>query len=202
LSANAGGADLFFLGLGWVPARRLGGFLSGGNMRRCLDLLYEASGWAAGFSMVMILVVTMLQVLGGFTDIYVRGTDAYAGFAMAGASFFALASTLKRGEHIRVTLIIQRFKGPARRWIEIWCLGASIFLTGFFAWYAWDMVYWSFEFDSRSDAMDASPLWIPQSMMALGITILLVAFLDELVQVLQGRDPSESDLSAEMQHTE
>jgi hypothetical protein len=39
-------------------------------------------------------------------------------------------------------------------------------------------------------------------MMALGVTILLIAFVDELVQVLQGRDPSESDLSAEMQHTE
>lgn len=171
-------------------------------MRRFLDGLYEASAWAAGIGMVAILVVTLLQVVGGFSDLYVRGTDAYAGYAMAGSSFFALASTLKRGEHIRVTLIIQRFKGAARRWIEIWCLGVAILLSGFFAWYSWDMVYWSFEFDSRSDAMDASPMWIPQSMMALGVTILTVAFVDELVQVLQGRDPSQSDLSAEMQHTE
>jgi hypothetical protein len=50
--------------------------------------------------------------------------------------------------------------------------------------------------------MDASPLWIPQSMMAHGVTNLLVAVVDELVQVLQGRDPSASDLSADMQHTE
>jgi TRAP-type C4-dicarboxylate transport system permease small subunit len=171
-------------------------------MRRFLDGLYEASAWAAGLGMLSILVVTLLQILGGVSDVYVRGTDAYAGYAMASASFFALASTLKRGEHIRVTLIIQRFKGTARRWIEFWCLGVAILLTGFFAWYAWDMVYWSWEFDSRSDAMDASPLWIPQCAMALGVSVLLVAFVDELVQVLQGRDPAESDLSAEMQHTE
>ena len=64
------------------------------------------------------------------------------------------------------------------------------------------MVYWSWEFDSRSDAMDASPLWIPQSAMALGVTILTIAFVDELAQVIGGRDPAKSDLSAEMQHTE
>ena len=171
-------------------------------MRKFLDAIYDASAWAAGLAMAMILVVTLLQILGGVSDIYVRGTDAYAGYAMAASSFFALASTLKRGEHIRVTLILQRFTGATRRWLEYWCLGVAILLSGFFAWYAWDMVYWSWEFDSRSDAMDASPLWIPQSAMALGVTVLLVAFVDEFVQVLGGRDPATSDLSAELQHTE
>ena len=171
-------------------------------MRRFLDGLYAASGWAAGAGMVAILVVTLLQVVGGFTDLHVRGTDAYAGYAMAASSFLALASTLRRGEHIRVTLVIQRFEGATRRWIEFWCLGVAVLLSAFFAWYAWDMVYWSWEFDARSDAMDASPLWIPQGAMAIGVTVLAIAFVDELVQVARGRDPARSDLSAEMQHTE
>ena len=171
-------------------------------MRRFLDGLYAASGWAAGAGMVAILVVTLLQVVGGFTDLHVRGTDAYAGYAMAASSFLALASTLRRGEHIRVTLVIQRFEGAARRWIEFWCLGVAVLLSAFFAWYAWDMVYWSWEFDARSDAMDASPLWFPQGAMAIGVTVLAIAFVDELVQVARGRDPARSDLSAEMQHTE
>jgi TRAP-type C4-dicarboxylate transport system permease small subunit len=152
--------------------------------------------------MAAILVVTLLQVLGGVTDLHVRGTDAYAGYAMAASSFFALASTLKRGEHIRVTLVLDRFEGTTRRWLEYWCLGVAVLLSGFFAWYAWDMVYWSWEFDSRSDAMDASPLWIPQSAMALGVTILMIAFIDEFVEVAKGRDPARNDLSADQQHSE
>ncbi len=171
-------------------------------MRRFLDGLYEASGWAAGAGMVAILVVTLLQIAGGLTDFYVRGTDAYAGYAMAASSFFALASTLRRGEHIRVTLILQRFEGRVRRLLEFWCLSAAIVVTAFFAWYAWDMVYWSWEFESRSDSMDASLLWIPQTAMAAGITILLVAFVDEFADVVRGRDPAKNDLSAELQHTE
>ncbi len=171
-------------------------------MRRTLDLLYESSAWLAGLSMLAILVVTLIQVLGGVSDIFVRGTDAYAGYAMAAASFFALAHTLKRGEHIRVTLILQRLPLGARRVMEIVCLGVAVMMTGFFAWYSWDMVYWSWEFESRSDAMDATLLWIPQLAMSIGVTILCVAFVDEFVQVLGGREIRESDLSAEQQHTE
>lgn len=171
-------------------------------MRRALDLLYESSAWLAGLSMLMILIVTLIQVLGGVSDIFLRGTDAYAGYAMAAASFFALAHTLKRGEHIRVTLILQRLPAATRRVMEILCLGVAVLMTGFFAWYAWDMVYWSWEFESRSDAMDATLLWIPQLAMSIGVTILCVAFVDEFVQVLGGREIRESDLSADQQHTE
>ncbi len=171
-------------------------------MRRALDFIYDTSAWLAGLSMLAILVVTLIQVLGGVSDIFVRGTDAYAGYAMAAASFFALAHTLKRGEHIRVTLIIQRLPMATRRVMEIICLGVAVLMTGFFAWYAWDMVYWSWEFESRSDAMDASPLWIPQLAMSIGVTVLWIAFVDEFVQVLGGREIRESDLSAEQQHTE
>jgi TRAP-type C4-dicarboxylate transport system permease small subunit len=171
-------------------------------MRRALDFIYESSAWLAGFSMLAILVVTLIQVLGGVSDIFVRGTDAYAGYAMAAASFFALAHTLKRGEHIRVTLILQRLPMGARRFMEIVCLGVAVLMSGFFAWYAWDMVYWSWEFESRSDAMDATLLWIPQLAMSIGVTVLWIAFVDEFVQVLGGREIRESDLSAEQQHTE
>ncbi|MBC8790380.1 MAG: TRAP transporter permease DctQ [Tagaea sp. CACIAM 22H2] len=171
-------------------------------MRRALDLLYESSAWLAGFSMLAILIVTLIQILGGVSDIFLRGTDAYAGYAMAAASFFALAHTLKRGEHIRVTLILQRLPAATRRVMEILCLGVAVLMTGFFAWYAWDMVYWSWEFESRSDAMDATLLWIPQLAMSIGVTILCVAFTDEFVQVLGGREIRESDLSADQQHTE
>jgi TRAP-type C4-dicarboxylate transport system permease small subunit len=171
-------------------------------MRRTLDFIYESSAWLAGLSMLMILIVTLIQVLGGVSDIFLRGTDAYAGYAMAAASFFALAQTLKRGEHIRVTLILQRLPLGARRFMEILCLGVAVLMSGFFAWYAWDMVYWSWEFESRSDAMDATLLWIPQLAMSIGVTILFVAFADEFVQVLGGREIRESDLSADQQHTE
>lgn len=156
-------------------------------MRIFLDRLYGCCAWLAAGFMILILLSILVQIAGGVFDFYIRGTDAYAGYFMAGASFLALADTLKRGEHIRVTLIIQRFSGLTRRLIELWCLGASALLAGAFAFYSWKMVWWSYQYNDISQAEDRLPLWIPELTMAIGVSVLLIAVMDELVQVAGGR---------------
>jgi TRAP-type C4-dicarboxylate transport system permease small subunit len=171
-------------------------------MRRALDRLYDGCAWIAGAFMMLILANILAQVAGSYVGLYVRGTDAYAGYSMAAASFFALAHTLKCGEHIRVTLVLQRLSAPWRRRFEIGCLAVAVFLTANFAWYAWTMVVWSYQFNAVSEALDVTPLWIPQLSMAIGVSVLLVAFADELVQVLRGREPGKPPADAEPAHVE
>lgn len=156
-------------------------------MRRVLDRTYDICAWIAGAFMVLILVNILVQVAGSYFGLYIRGTDAYAGYSMAAASFFALAHTLKRGEHIRVTLFLQRMTPSWRRRFEIGCLAVAAVLAANFAWYSWTMTWWSFEFNAISDAQDKTPLWIPQLSMAIGVTVLFIAFVDELAAVLAGR---------------
>ena len=57
--------------------------------------------------MVGTLAMVLPGIAGRLLDFHVPGTDAYAGYCMAAAGFLALAHTLKRGEHIRVTLILE-----------------------------------------------------------------------------------------------
>ena len=80
-------------------------------MRRFLDALYLGAGWLAALFMVGVLLMVLVSIGSRLAGIYVPGTDAYAGYAMAGAGFLALAHTLKQGEHIRVTLLIGRLTG-------------------------------------------------------------------------------------------
>ena len=114
---------------------------------------------------------------------------------MAGAGFLALAHTLKRGEHIRVTLLLSVLKGSARRGIEIWALGAAVLLAGLSAWYSCRLSWQSHLFHDISTSNDATPLWIPQLSMAAGNVILLIAFIDEFVLELRGqrRQPASDD---------
>lgn len=105
----------------------------------------------------------------------------------------ALADTLKRGEHIRVTLIVQRFSGLGRRWIEVWCLGLSALIVGAFGFYSWKMVVWSYDYHDISQAEDRLPLWIPQLTMAIGVSVLLIGLIDELIQVGSGRAAAVGD---------
>ena len=156
-------------------------------MRRLLDSLYAASAWLAGISMIGVLLMVMLTILSRFFGFSAPGTDAYAGYAMAGAGFMALASTLKAGEHIRVTLILGMLKGKAHKALEVAALLVATVLAGFLAFYASHLAWQSWEIDDISVGIDATPLWIPQIFMAVGTLIFFIAFCDELVLELRGQ---------------
>lgn len=156
-------------------------------MRRLLDGLYSASGWLAGISMVGVLVMVLATILSRFFGIALSGTDAYAGYAMAGAGFLALASTLKQGEHIRVTLVLGMLKGRALKGLEVAALAVATLLSGFLAFYSVVLVWQSWEINDISVGLDATPLWIPQLVMALGTLVFFIAFCDEFILELLGK---------------
>jgi TRAP-type C4-dicarboxylate transport system permease small subunit len=146
---------------------------------------------AAGVFMVALLIAVCLQIAGGVFGFYLRGTDAFAGYFMAASIFLALPYTLKAGDHIRVTLVLQKFEGTAgRRWLELFCLVLALLLSAFFAWYSIRQAWLSYQFNDISQADDRTPLWIPQIGMAVGTVMLSVAFLEALVDESLGRTPA------------
>jgi TRAP-type C4-dicarboxylate transport system permease small subunit len=155
-------------------------------MRRFLDALYDAAAYLAAFFMVGTLAMVLLAIVGRLLNWFIAGTDAYAGYCMAASGFLALAHTLKRGEHIRVSLLLEHASVRARRALELWSLGIATILAGAFAWYSVRLVVQSWQFSDISTANDATPLWIPQLAMAIGTLVLLVALVDELVAEWRG----------------
>ena len=156
-------------------------------MRKFLDALYMSAAALAALFMVGLLVMVLLSIISRQLQFHVPGTDAYAGYFMAASGFLALAHTLKRGEHIRVTLVINALKGRWKRGLEIWALGAATLLAMLFAFYSVRLSWQSYSFHDISTSSDATPLWIPQIAMALGTIILAVAFVDEFILELRGR---------------
>ena len=149
-------------------------------MRTFLDRLYDAAAYLAASFLAGTLAMVLLGIVGRLLDWFVPGTDAYAGYCMAAAGFLALAHTLKRGEHIRVSLLLERAGVRPRRALELWALAVATLLAGAFAWYSVRLVVQSWQFNDVSTGNDATPLWIPQLAMAIGTVVLLVAFVDEL----------------------
>jgi TRAP-type C4-dicarboxylate transport system permease small subunit len=168
-------------------------------VRRTLDALYDGAAWLAALFMVALLVAVLLSVAGRELNFHVKGTDAYAGYCMAAAGFLALAHTLKRGEHIRVTLVLSALPAGARRALELWSLACAVGLSGLLAFYAARLAWQSRAFNDISTGNDATPLWIPQLGMAVGTLVLFIAFVDEFVLEAQGRRRSGN---AEMSRNE
>ncbi len=170
-------------------------------MRRALDRLYALSGALGAAFLVAICLIVLAQVGCNAIDaaiqlfggepigLVIPSYAEFAGFFLAAASFLALAYTLRAGAHIRVLLVLQRLPAGVQRAAEYWCVVVGLFVSGYFAWYAWQLVAESFEYNDMSPGIVPVALWIPQSGMALGLSVLAVAFADELVGLLRGRAP-------------
>jgi TRAP-type C4-dicarboxylate transport system permease small subunit len=156
-------------------------------MRRALDSIYDAAGILAALFLVGVLVMVLTGIAGRLLNFHIPGTDSYAGYLMAGCGFLALAHTLKRGEHIRVTLIVEHVGIRARRALDLASLAVATLLSALFAHYSIRLAYQSWDFNDISTGNDATPLWIPQLAMAAGTLVLLLAFVDELALEWTGR---------------
>jgi TRAP-type C4-dicarboxylate transport system permease small subunit len=159
-------------------------------IRIWLDRLYLFSGYAAGVFLVLIFGIMMFMSLGREVGWNIPAGDDFASWCMAAMAFLGLAHTFKRGEIIRVGILVEKLTGKKRWALEIAALSISSAFMLFFSWYAVSMTYDSYRFNDMAQGVLAVPLWIPQLGYCGGLVILTIAVIDELVHVLKGNRPT------------
>jgi len=166
-------------------------------MRKLLDRLYVASGAiAAGFIILICLIVSaqvflnlITKIFGAAYSVTLPSYADFAGFSLAAASFMALAYTLTRGGHIRVTLLLQTFPQKPRLMAEIFSLTLGALMSGFATYYMIRLNLESYGYGDLSTGIIAIPLWLPQLSVSCGLFILTIAFLDLLWATIMARMP-------------
>ena len=159
-------------------------------MRRFLDSLYLGSGVLAAVFLVGIGVLMLVQIIGRELGYQVRGADDLTAWFCAASAFLPLAHTFKRGELVRVGLMLEALPPAARRHAELCALGLAAVFIGYMAVSVTRFVYQSWEINDVAQGMLPLPMWIPQSSFALGVIILFIAITDELVLVMRRRTPT------------
>jgi TRAP-type C4-dicarboxylate transport system permease small subunit len=162
-------------------------------MRAALDRLYQASGALATVCLAAIAGFVIIQVTGRMFGVLVPGADDLAGYALMGSTFLGLASTLRAGAHIRITLLLKHASPVRRRLLELWCLGVGATIGLYTTWYVIEMAWDAWRFGERSTGNLPVPLWIPQGVMAFGLLVLTIAFVDDFLRVLQHQPASYPD---------
>jgi TRAP-type C4-dicarboxylate transport system permease small subunit len=166
-------------------------------MRPILNKLYELSGLLAAFFLLSIGVLVISQVFGRLFGVLIPSADDFARLCMAASSFLALAYTMRKGVHIRVTLLLSKLPpGPARA-LEIFCLLCGVLLLGYFSYYCVDMVRDGILFPDYTIGLIPIPKWIPQVGMTIGIVLLFISFVDDLIITLMGQIPSYNKASTD-----
>ena len=158
-------------------------------MRKGLDFIYDAAGYLAAFFIFAIFAVmigsTAMRELGMRTG----GTDDLVAWFCAAGSFLAMAHTFRRGDFVRVGLLLENLPPRTRHWFEIISLGIAAIFVGFLAFWAGRFVFESWKFHDMANGLIVIPLWIPQMSFVVGAFLLFVAVLDELATVLRGNKP-------------
>ena len=156
-------------------------------LARWVTGFYRLLGGLACVAMVAAFVSIALGVIARTFGLNIPGLDAYAGYSIAAALFLALPMTFRHGDHIRVTLFLDKLPAKARTVLEYWSLIAGLALALYMAYFSCRLVWISRLVHDVSSGADATPLWIPQMAMALGCIGFALSFADALLARLQGR---------------
>ena len=159
-------------------------------IRRFLDGLYLWAGYMAGACLVIIFGLMMFLSVGREIGVNIPSGDDFAGWALVAMAFLGLAHTFKRGEMIRVGLLLERLHGVKRRAAELVSLTIAALFLGYFTFQAGKLAYDSWRFFDMSTGVVVVPLWIPQMGLVCGLAILLIAVLEEWVRVFGGERPT------------
>jgi len=159
-------------------------------MRRLLDFLYALGAGLAALSLFAIFLVMMAQVVMREMQLQLPAADDISAYLCVSTTFFALAATFKRGELIRVGMLLDKLPPGLRRGAELAVLALAAALVAYITfWTAQDM-WFSWEIEEVAQGTVPIPLWIPKMAVPLGAGLLLVAVIDEFLIVLGGAKPS------------
>lgn len=159
-------------------------------LRRLLDGLYLLAGYAAAAFLVAIFLLMLGLSVGRQVGVNIPDGTDFVSWCLVASSFLGLAHTFRSGDMIRVGLLLERFHGRQRQALELLSLAVSAAFIGYFAWYAAGLTFDSWRFNDMSQGVLSVPLWIPQSGFSVGLAILLIALLDEMVNVARGNRPN------------
>ena len=166
-------------------------------MRRFLDRLYAASGALAAISLASIAAVMLAQAGMRELGLLFRGADDIVAWLCAASAFLALGHTFRRGELVRIGLLVDHLPPRARRPLALGALGITLAFVGYMTYAVVRFVFESWQFNEVAQGLIQIPIWIPQMSFVLGALILFIAVLDEFVVLARGGTPAYEAAEAE-----
>jgi TRAP-type C4-dicarboxylate transport system permease small subunit len=168
-----------------------------GAHRNTPGLLLDAIDWILealcrfGIMCGALLVIATMVVVGyGVMMRYVFGipqvwSDELVSFWLVAIVTLGAADVLRRGGHIRIDLVTDRLPARAQPWVEVWGLISVLILSIVLTISGWEMVSFSWSVGMLSEGYLELPMWIPQSLVPIGFSLMAIAALHRLIQRLR-----------------
>lgn len=112
--------------------------------------------------------------------------DELSVFLIVGAVFMSAAAIQAQRGHVAIEAIVSLLP-PRVNAVRQWLVDiASFVFCGYFAWKSWTLLDEAWVEDYHSGSTWGPPLWIPYSLMAVGMSLLAVQLLLQVARPLRG----------------
>lgn len=155
-----------------------------------IDACCTVGAWVAAGSAGLLAAMLILEVIvTSFFSWSQAWVVEYSMFLLAFVLFCGSGWTLRQGGHIRVSVLLQALPRRLAFATDVLASALTIGVLAFASQALWPQALRSLEFGSTASFPMATPLWIPQVLLAVGVTLLTLAFIARLTRLLLGQAP-------------
>ncbi|RJX33366.1 MAG: TRAP transporter large permease subunit [Desulfarculus sp.] len=159
------------------------------HLTRALDWVSGAVGAFCGLATLgMVLIIAYEVVCRYLFNNPTSWVTEYSLYIFVGTSFLGTAYAHLEDSHIRVEILLNNLSGPMRH--KFWQVSAWVGLM-FVVVASWQMILFvgsEYEGGARAWGLLATPLWIPETPVAVGLTLFALAVLSEARKLSPGID--------------
>ncbi|HSH99577.1 MAG TPA: TRAP transporter small permease [Reyranella sp.] len=142
---------------------------------RPFDLIERISLWLSAVCLIGMTGLMLLEVvLRGAFNSTTEHSDELVGYLLVGVSFLSLALCQSRGAFHRVEMVQMRLGARGQAVSALVFDSLSFAYVALTDWYFLQFVMSSYRREALAPTTLATPLWIPETAMIVGATLLLV----------------------------
>ena len=155
-----------------------------------MNRLYRLCGVLSALLLIAMFLLILANVVMRAMGHYINGATEYAGYLMAASFFLSLPYAMSTNRHLKVDLIEDLLPRPLKRLVPIWASFVASVAVGYWFYYSARMAWFSYAFGELSEGPDATPIWIPQLFLALGLGLFLVSLVHRFFAALLNKEPT------------
>ena len=144
-----------------------------------------AAAVGAGVVVLMMLVVAYSVVNRYILNTPITWTDELSGYLVVALVMLGAADALRRGDHISVDLITSRLNKRGKRLVEIWGYIVVLIFSSVLLMSSKHTIGYSLNFEIVSEGYLEVPMWIPQSFLILGGSLVFLVALIKLTRAVK-----------------
>jgi len=143
-----------------------------------------AAAIGAGVVVLMMLVVSYSVVNRYILNTPITWTDELSGYLVVALVMLGAADALTRGDHISVDLITARLAKRGKQLVEIWSCIVVLVFSSVLLISSKKTIEYSVNFEIVSEGYLEVPMWIPQSFLILGGSLVFFVALAKLTRAV------------------